>query len=158
MGLTCSPFDAWLVLRGLKTLPHRMRVHQTNATAIAGWLDQHPRVSKVYYTGLDRHPQRDLIGRQQLGHGGMLAFEIDAPAEKLDAFFAALDLFLLAESLGGVESLIEQPWTMSHASMGEKGLAASGITPQTIRVSVGLEHPDDLIADLQRGFEAIDKA
>jgi cystathionine gamma-synthase len=85
----------------------------------------------------------------------MLAFEIDAPAESLDAFFGAMELFLLAESLGGVESLIEQPWSMSHASMGEAGLAASGITPQTIRLSAGLEHPNDLIEDLQRGFAAI---
>jgi len=154
LGLTCSPFDAWLVLRGIKTLPHRMKVHEANATMIAKWLADHPKVSKVYYTGLDSHPQRELIGRQQTGHGGMLAFEI-APGSDLDKFFGTLDLFLLAESLGGVESLIEQPWTMSHASMGEKGLLASGITPQTIRVSVGLEHPDDLIADLQSGFEAI---
>lgn len=155
MGLTCSPFDAWLVLRGIKTLPHRMTVHQANATAIAHWLSDHPQVSKVYYTGLDSHPQRELIARQQTGHGGMLAFEIDAAPAALDRFFAALELFVLAESLGGVESLIEQPWMMSHASMGEQGLSESGITPQTVRVSVGLEHPDDLIADLQKGFVAI---
>jgi cystathionine gamma-synthase len=155
MGLTGSPFDAWLVLRGIKTLPHRMKAHQANATAIAHWLTDHPQVSKVYYTGLDSHPQRELIARQQLGHGGMLAFEIDAPPEALDRFFAALELFVLAESLGGVESLIEQPWTMSHTSMGEQGLGESGITPQTVRVSVGLEHPDDLIADLQKGLQAI---
>ncbi len=155
LGTPCSPFDAFLVLRGIKTLAPRMATHEHNATTLAAWLDEHPRVSKVYFTGLDSHPQRDLIARQQTGHGGMLAFEINAPAEKLDDFFRALELFLLAESLGGVESLIEQPWTMSHASMGEAGLRASGLTPQTVRVSVGLEHPDDLIADLEKGFAAI---
>lgn len=156
LGTPCSPFDAFLVLRGVKTLPQRMAAHQHNATTLAHWLVGHPRVKQVHYTGLDSHPQRDLIDRQQTGHGGMLAFEIDAPAEKLDTFFAALDLFLLAESLGGVESLIEQPWTMSHASMGEAGLAKSGLSPQTLRVSVGLEHPDDLIADLDKAFAALD--
>ena len=155
VGVTCSPFDAFLVLRGVKTLPYRMQAHQHNATTLAHWLEQHPLVSRVYYTALDSHPQRELIARQQTGHGGMLAFEINAPAEKLNTFFKTLKLFLLAESLGGVESLIEQPWTMSHASMGEAGLATSGITPQTVRVSVGLEHPDDLIEDLTQGFAAI---
>ena len=155
LGTPCSPFDAFLVLRGIKTLPQRMAAHQRNATALATWLDKHPQVKKVYFTGLDSHPQRELIARQQTGHGGMLAFDIDAPPAKLDAFFGALELFLLAESLGGVESLVEQPWSMSHASMGEAGLRASGITPQTIRVSVGIEHIDDLIADLEKGFAAI---
>ena len=155
LGTACSPFDAFLVLRGLKTLPQRMAAHEANATQLVAWLTQHPRVSKVYFTGLDTHTQRDLIARQQKGHGGMMAFEIDAPPEKLDDFFAAMQVFILAESLGGVESLIEHPWSMSHASMGEHGLAASGITPQTIRVSVGLEHADDLIEDLERGFAAV---
>ncbi len=155
LGTPCSPFDAFLVLRGVKTLPQRMAAHQHNATTLASFLQTHERVSNVYYTGLATHPQRQLIEQQQTGYGGMLAFELDAPAEKMDAFFGALDLFILAESLGGVESLIEQPWMMSHASMGEAGLAASGITPQTIRISVGLEHPDDLIVDLEKGFAAI---
>ena len=155
IGTTGSPFDAWLVLRGVKTLPQRMAAHQHNAAALATYLQQHPRVNKVYYTGLPDHSQAPLIEKQQSGHGGMLAFDLDAPADKLDDFFAALKLITLAESLGGVESLIEQPWTMSHASMGEAGLAASGITPQTLRVSVGLEHPDDLLEDFERGFAAV---
>jgi O-succinylhomoserine (thiol)-lyase len=155
LGTSGSPFDAWLVLRGLKTLPQRMAAHEHNAATLAKWLQQHEQVRRVYYTGLEEHPQIELIRRQQRGAGGMLAFEIDAPAEKLEAFFQALKLFILAESLGGVESLIEQPWSMSHASMGEAGLRESGITPQTIRVSVGLEHPDDLIEDLERGFAAV---
>jgi cystathionine beta-lyase/cystathionine gamma-synthase len=155
LGTPCSPFDAFLVLRGVKTLAQRMAQHQTNAFALAEFLRNHPQVSKVYFTGFEDHPQKQLIDRQQRGHGGMLAFEIDAPADQLDRFFGAMELFLLAESLGGVESLIEQPWSMSHASMGEQGLKESGITPQTIRVSTGIEHPDDLIEDLERGFKAI---
>jgi len=155
LGTSGSPFDAWLVLRGLKTLPQRMAAHEHNAATLAKWLQQHEQVRRVYYTGLEEHPQIELIRRQQRGAGGMLAFEIDAAAEKLEAFFEALELFILAESLGGVESLIEQPWSMSHASMGEQGLRESGITPQTIRVSVGLEHPDDLIEDLERGFATV---
>lgn len=156
LGTPGSPFDAFLTLRGVKTLGPRMRTHQENAQQLAEWLEKHPRVRKVYYPGLASHPQRDLIEKQMTGSGGMLSFDIDAPTERLDDFFAAMDIFLLAESLGGVESLIEQPWTMSHTSMGEKGLAESGISPQTIRVSVGLEHGDDLVEDLERGFAAID--
>ncbi len=155
IGVTCSPFDAWLVLRGVKTLHPRMETHQSNAMQLAGWLEQHPEVQRVYYTGLESHPQRELIERQQKGHGGMLAFDIDAPAERIDDFFAAMELFILAESLGGIESLISQPWNMSHASMGEAGLKASGMSPQTIRISTGIEHIDDLIEDLERGFAAI---
>ncbi|MFW6061159.1 MAG: trans-sulfuration enzyme family protein, partial [Phycisphaeraceae bacterium] len=157
-GVACSPFDAFLVLRGIKTLPQRMAAHERNAQQLAEWLEQHPKVQRVYYPGLKSHPQHERAKRQQRGFGGMLAFDLagDADQARMDRLFAALELFLLAESLGGVESLIEQPWTMSHASMGEKGLAESGITPQTVRVSVGLEHVEDLKADLQRGFEAMD--
>jgi cystathionine beta-lyase/cystathionine gamma-synthase len=154
IGSACSPFDAFLVLRGVKTLPQRMAAHEHNASTVAVWLEQHPKVQRVYYPGLASHPQRELIGKQMHGMGGMLAFDIDMDADRLDTFFEALQVFTLAESLGGVESLIEQPWTMSHASMGEAGLRASGIKPNTLRVSVGLEHPDDLIEDLQRGFAA----
>ena len=149
MGTPCSPFDAFLVLRGVKTLPVRMEAHQRNALMLAEFLAKHPKVKKVYYPGLD-HPQKELIDRQQSGYGGMLSFNIDSSkVPDLDAFFARLKLFLLAESLGGVESLIEQPWSMSHASMHEKARVRSGITPETIRVSVGIEHPDDLIEDLK---------
>lgn len=160
LGLACSPFDAFLVLRGLKTLPVRMKQHELNTAALAHWLNEHPRVRKVYYPGLPTHPGHDIALRQQTGFGGMLSFDIDVPPPpegetKLLAFFAALRIFLLAESLGGVESLIEQPWTMSHASMGEKGLRESGITPQTLRISVGLENIEDLKEDLQRGFDAV---
>ncbi|MFA7235686.1 MAG: PLP-dependent aspartate aminotransferase family protein [Phycisphaeraceae bacterium] len=155
LGVACSPFDAFLVLRGLKTLPLRMKQHEINANALAQWLNHHPRVRKVYYPGLPTHTGHDIALRQQTGFGGMLSCDVDAPPEKLPAFFEAMRIFLLAESLGGVESLIEQPWTMSHASMGEKGLRESGITPQTLRISVGLEHVDDLKEDLERGFAAV---
>ncbi len=155
LGTVCSPFDAFLVLRGVKTMPQRMAEHEKNAAALAAFLADHSRVKQVYYPGLPDHPQHDLARRQQSGFGGMLSFDIDAPEDQLDAFFGALQLFRLAESLGGVESLIEQPWSMSHASMAEPARRSAGISPQTIRVSTGIEHHEDLIEDLSRGFEAL---
>ena len=152
LGVSEAPFDAWLVLRGIKTLPYRMEAHQKNALKIATFLEGHPRVKKVYYTGLESHPQQALIKKQMKGFGGMLAFELDTQKVPLKPFFKKLQLFQLAESLGGVESLIEHPWSMSHASMGEKGLKTSGITKETIRISVGIESPDDLIEDLKQAL------
>lgn len=152
LGLAQSPFDSWLVLRGVKTLAYRMEAHQANALAIAKFLEQHPRVKKVYYPGLKSHPQQALIKKQMKGFGGMLAFELNTSKVSLNKFFARLKFFALAESLGGVESLIEHPWSMSHSSMGEKAIAASGITKETIRVSVGIENADDLIADLKNAL------
>lgn len=154
LGVSEAPFDAWLVLRGVKTLAPRMEIHQANALAVARFLEDHPNVKKVYYPGLASHPQQKLIKKQMKGFGGMLAFEINSKKVSADKLFSRLKLFSLAESLGGVESLIEQPWTMSHASMGEKGLKASGITPETIRVSVGIEDADDLIEDLKQGLKS----
>jgi len=153
LGLSQSPFDSWLVLRGIKTLGQRMEAHEANARRIAEFLDQHPSVKKVYYPGLKTHPCQDVIQKQMKGSGGMLAFELDRSKVDLDRFFSKLQYFLLAESLGGVESLIEHPWSMSHASMGEEGLKSSGITPETIRVSVGLEDAEDLIADLGQALD-----
>lgn len=153
MGLGEAPFDAWLVLRGVKTLVPRMEIHQANAMKIAQFLESHPNVKKVYYPGLKSHPQQALIKKQMSGFGGMLAFELNTSRVSLDKFFSKMKLFTLAESLGGVESLIEHPGCMSHASMGEAGLAASGITPETIRVSVGIEAAEDLIAELKTGLE-----
>ena len=152
IGASEAPFDAWLVLRGIKTLPCRMEAHQHNAMKMAAFLEKHPRVKKVYYTGLKSHPQRALIKKQMKGFGGMLAFELDTSKTPLKSFFKKLKVLQLAESLGGVESLIEHPWTMSHASMGPEGLRASGITPETIRISVGIEGVDDLIEDLENAF------
>jgi cystathionine gamma-synthase len=152
LGVAQSPFDSWLVLRGIKTLAYRMEAHQVNALALSRYLEGHPFVKKVYYPGLSTHPWQDVIRRQMKGFGGMLAFELDTAKISLDALFSRLQLFSLAESLGGVESLIESPWQMSHASMGEAGLKASGITPETVRVSVGIESAADLIADCEQAL------
>lgn len=153
LGVAESPFDAWLVLRGAKTISYRMEAHQANALSIAKFLEGHKNVKKVYYPGLISHPQQDLIRKQMKGFGGMLAFELDTKKVELNKFFKKLKLFSLAESLGGVESLIEHPWSMSHSSMGEAGLKASGITRETIRVSVGIEDYKDLIDDLANGLK-----
>lgn len=153
LGVAQSPFDAWLVLRGIKTLAYRMEAHQANALAVAQFLEKHKSVKKVYYPGLKNHPQQALIKSQMKGFGGMLAFELDTKKVPLNTFFKKLKYFSLAESLGGVESLIESPWFMSHKSMGEKGLKASGITQETIRVSLGVEDADDLIDDLNNALK-----
>ena len=152
LGVSEAPFDAWLVLRGIKTLVPRMEVHQANALAIARHLDHHKYVKKVYYPGLKSHPQYALIKKQMSGFGGMLAFELDTKKTAPGQLFKRLKYFSLAESLGGVESLIEHPWSMSHASMGEQALKASGITKETIRVSVGIEGVRDLIDDLDNAL------
>ena len=153
-GLTESPWDAWLVLRGIRSLPQRMRAHAAGAQEVANYLNRHPRVVKTHYPGLPEHPQHELAKKQMSGFGGMVSFELDASQAQLDVFFDTLQLFSLAESLGGVESLIEAPWYMSHVSMSEEARATAGIKPGTIRVSVGLEHADDLIQDLEKGLAA----
>lgn len=153
LGVSESPFDAWLVLRGVKTLAPRMEAHQANALSAAKFLEKHKGVKKVYYPGLSSHPQQKLIKKQMKGFGGMLAFELDTKKISLEKFFSQLKIFRLAESLGGVESLIESPWFMSHASMGEKALLASGMTKETVRVSCGIEDAEDLIADLDNALK-----
>jgi cystathionine beta-lyase/cystathionine gamma-synthase len=149
LGTAGSPFDAWLALRGVKTLPQRMEAHQRGATAIAQFLESHPCVKKVYYPGLESHPQRELALRQMSGFGGMVSCDLDTNRARPEEFYKRVKLFALAESLGGVESLIEQPWTMSHASMPEAARVEAGLSPGTVRISVGIEHPDDLIEDLK---------
>lgn len=153
LGTACSPYDAWLVLRGVKTLPQRMEAHQKGAVAVSQFLEKHPSVRKVYYAGLSSHPQYKLIKKQMKGFGGMLAFEINSKKVDINRFFKKLKLFLLAESLGGVESLIEQPWGMSHAAMSESARREAGLSPELIRVSVGIENPEDLIEDLKQGLK-----
>ena len=148
LGLACSPFDAWLVLRGIKTLGPRMEVHQRNALAVAEALKKHPRVERVYYPGLTDHPHHELARRQMLGFGGMLSFDVNGGRQQAERVMLGTKLYSMAESLGGVESLIEHPETMSHASMSAEARAGAGITDKTLRVSVGIEHADDLIADL----------
>lgn len=154
LGISQSPFDAWLVLRGVKTLGARMDAHQKNAMAVAEYLEQHAHVKRVYYPGLASHPQQDLIKKQMKGFGGMLSFELDTAKVSPDQLFKRLQYFSLAESLGGIESLIEHPWLMSHSSMGEAGLKKSGITEETIRVSLGIEGTQDLIDDLNQALSA----
>lgn len=152
LGLACSPFDAWLVLRGVKTLGPRMEAHQRGAQALAEYLATHPHVAKVYYPGLKSHPQHELAKRQQRGFGAMLSIDAKGGRPAVQKLLAKLQLFQLAESLGGVESLIEYPDSMSHASMTEAARRAAGISDQTVRISVGIEHPDDLIADFRQAL------
>jgi O-succinylhomoserine (thiol)-lyase len=153
LGLGCSPFDAWLVLRGVKTLGPRMEAHQRGAMAVAKFLASHPRVERTYYPGLPDHPQHELAKRQMSGFGGMLAFDLKGGRAAAEKFMMSLKLFSMAESLGGVESLVSYPDTMSHASIPESARRAAGISANTLRVSVGIEHPDDLIADFKQALE-----
>lgn len=152
LGLGNSPFDAWLVLRGVKTLGPRMEAHQRGAQAVARFLETHPRVRRVYYPGLESHPDHELAKRQQRGFGGMVSFDLDIESLDANTFFSRLRFFALAESLGGVESLVEQPWTMSHGSMSEEARLAAGISEGTVRLSIGIEHPDDLVEDLAQAL------
>ena len=154
VGGVPSPMDSFLVLRGLKTLHVRMARHAENAGALARFLEGHAQVERVLYPGLPSHPQHALAARQMTGFGGMLAFTIRGGLPAASAFLRAVEVFACAESLGGVESLIEHPAIMTHASVPAETRAALGIADGFIRVSVGIEHVDDLRADLERGFAA----
>jgi cystathionine gamma-lyase len=158
VGGVPSPFDSFLVLRGLKTLHVRMERHAENALALARFLEGHRQVERVIYPGLPSHPQHALAARQMTGFGGMLTFTIRGGLPAATAFLRALRLFACAESLGGVESLIEHPAIMTHASVPPEARAALGISDGLIRVSAGIEHVDDLRADLERGFAAAARA
>ncbi len=153
LGAVMSAFDAWLIARGVKTLPLRMREHQKNALQVAQFLEQHPLVTHIYYPGLKSHPQRDLIEKQTSGYGGLLSFEINGNLERAYQVLKRCKLFYMAESFGGVESLICHPKTMSHSSMTPEAMAGAGITDQLIRLSVGLEDAEDLIEDLAQALE-----
>jgi cystathionine gamma-synthase len=152
-GTVAAPFDSWLVLRGAKTLPVRMRQHETNARALAHFLDEHPAVDRVCYPGLRDHPGHEIARRQQDGYGGMVSFFVADDVE-VETLLRSTEVFALAESLGGVESLIEHPATMSHASMAAEQRAEAGITDDLIRLSVGIESTDDLTRDLDRALSA----
>lgn len=154
LGLACSPFDAWLVLRGIKTLGCRLDAQQANAIKIAKFLDEHPAVETVYYPGLESHPQHELAKTQQKGFGAMLSFDVKEGRSVAEKVCMNSKLFDVAESLGGIESLISFPVTMSHASMSAEARVAAGITDKTVRVSVGLEHSDDLIEDLRQALSS----
>lgn len=151
MGTGQAPFDCYLVMRGIRTLAVRMEAHNKNALAVAHWLAEHPAIATVLHPGLESHPQHDLALRQMNGFGGTFSFRFKDPSFTEKAL-PKTKLFLLAESLGGVESLIEQPWTMTHVSMPEDVRLKIGITPDLVRVSVGIEHIDDLLADLEQAF------
>ncbi len=154
VGGVPSPMDSFLVLRGLKTLHVRMERHAANALRIARFLEGHPQVEKVIYPGLPSHPQHALAARQMTGFGGMLAFVLEGGLEAARAFLEAVRIFACAESLGGVESLIEHPAIMTHSSVPKETREKLGIADGFIRVSVGIEGADDLVADLERGFAA----
>ncbi len=153
IGAILSPFDSYLVLRGIKTLAIRMEKHNDNVMKIATYLESHSRVKKVNYPGLKSHPQYELARRQMSGFSGVLSFEIDGGIREVKRFLENLKIFSIAESLGGVESLIEHPATMTHAYLSKDEREKIGITDSLIRVSVGLENVDDLIEDLDNAFK-----
>ena len=155
VGGVQATFDSWLCLRSLKTLAVRMQAHASNAMAVARYLEAHSRVKRVMYPGLPSHPQHELAGRQMSGFGGMLAMELDADLAGARRFLEAVRIFTLAESLGGVESLIEHPAIMTHASVPPAVREKLGIGDGLIRVSVGIETEGDLIADLDQALAAI---
>lgn len=155
LGSCCGPQDAFLVLRGIKTLALRMEAHNKNALAIAHWLEKHPKIEQVLHPGLKSHPQHDLALKQMTGFGGTFSFKVKGGQKEAFAMLSAVKLHTLAESLGGVESLIEHPWTMTHISVPEDARRKMGITDNLIRVSVGIEHVDDLIADLEQALAKV---
>ena len=155
MGTCSGPQDCFLVLRGLKTLAIRMAAHNANALGIAHWLEAHPKISRVLHPGLKSHPQHELALRQSTGHGGTFAFRVKGGRNEAFKLLSSVKLFTLAESLGGVESLIQHPATMTHASMPLDVKEKIGITDDLIRISVGIEHIDDLIADLTQALAAV---
>jgi cystathionine gamma-synthase len=154
LGVTGAPFDSWLTLRGLRTLHARMQCHQQNAQQLAELLASHPAAARVHYPGLRSHPDHELGRRQQRGAGGMLSFELKEPAA-VPTFLEGLQCFTLAESLGGVESLIAHPATMTHASMTAEVRERAGITAGLLRLSVGIENVEDLAADLAAALQRV---
>lgn len=153
IGPSMSPFDSWLVLRGVKTLALRMEAHAKNAQKIAEYLESHPQVERVIYPGLISHPQHKIAKKQMSGFGGMITFFIKGGLKSSRKFLESVELFALAESLGGVESLIEHPAIMTHASVPPKIREQLGIHDNLIRLSVGVEDIDDLISDLDQAFK-----
>jgi cystathionine beta-lyase/cystathionine gamma-synthase len=153
-----GPWDAWLTLRGVKTLAVRMREHERNAVRVAEFLLGRPEVARVYYPGLPDHPGHELAKRQMRGFGGMLALDLAGGEAAALAFCANTRIFALGESLGGVESLIGYPWSMSHAAFPPEEKRRKGITEGTVRLSVGIEHGDDLCEDLDQALAAAARA
>lgn len=157
IGVTGAAFDSYLLLRGLRTLAPRMAAAQRNAQQIVEFLQTQPLVKALYHPSLPNNPGHDIARRQQSGFGAMLSFELDGDEDTLRRFLASLELFTLAESLGGVESLISHAATMTHAGMAAEARAAAGISETLLRISTGIEDGDDLVADLDRAFQAAAK-
>ena len=153
-GAILSPFDSWLVLRGIKTLVVRMDRHETNAREIARFLSEHPKVQRTYYPGLPDHPQHELARRQMSGFGAMISFDVGS-FEAAKALLARVRVCSLGESLGGVETLISHPATMTHGSIPEEEREKLGITMGLVRISVGIEDVEDLVADLDNALKAV---
>lgn len=151
-----SPFDAWLTLRGVKTLAVRMRQHCENAMRVARFLEGHPRVQRVYYPGLESHPDHALARRQMRDFGGMVSFALEGDRSDVDAFVRRLRIFALAESLGGVESLCCHPATMTHGSIPKEERERRGVTDTLLRLSVGIEDAEDLVADLDQALAGVE--
>jgi cystathionine gamma-synthase len=158
LGQGASPFDCWLVLRGIKTLVPRMRLHEENASSVAEYLSDHAAVLRVYYPGLKTHPNHEVAVRQQNGFGGMVSFEVAGGLPVVNHILRSVKIFALAESLGGVESLIDHPVSMTHASMNANLRQAAGISENLIRLSVGLEAIEDILTDLQNALDSTQNA
>ncbi|APX04941.1 O-succinylhomoserine (thiol)-lyase [Vibrio campbellii] len=152
IGATGTPFDSYMTLRGIRTLGARMRVHEESSQQVLAYLQTQSLVAKIYHPSLPEHPGHDIAQKQQSGFGSMLSFEFAGSFDQLKVFVKELELFSLAESLGGVESLICHPASMTHRAMGEEALAEAGVSQQLLRLSVGLEDAQDLIADLEQAF------
>jgi cystathionine gamma-synthase len=157
LGITGAPFDSYLTLRGVRTLHARMREHLEGASAVVDALSAHPAVRRVYYPGLTTHPGHELARAQQSGYGAMVSFELIGDTAAVETLAAALRCFTLAESLGGVESLVAHPATMTHASMDAAARAAAGISDSLVRLSVGIEAPEDLVADLEQALDEVSR-
>jgi cystathionine beta-lyase/cystathionine gamma-synthase len=154
LGTIQAPFEAWLTLQGVKTLPARLKLQCDNAAVLAQWLERHPAVERVYFPGLDSCPQKAMAEAQQSAPGGMLAFELKAGLDTTIAMLNALKLCVRAESLGGLETLMTHPATTTHADLGPEVRKKLGISEGLVRVSVGLEAPEDIVADLEQAFAA----
>ncbi|MBS8239053.1 O-succinylhomoserine sulfhydrylase [Marinobacter lipolyticus] len=155
-GPTMSPFNAWVFLKGLETLPIRMRAHCDNALELARWLEQQPAVAEVFYAGLKSHPQHELAGRQQSGFGGVLSFRVKGGREEAWSFIDATRMISITANLGDVKTTITHPATTTHGRLSPEDKVQAGITENLIRISVGIEAVGDLKTDLQRGFSALE--
>jgi len=157
-GAILSPFDSWLLIRGIETLPLRIRQHCSTALQVAEWLQRHPAVDKVHYPGLTNHPNHNIAKRQASGFGGVISFSLKNDTEAAAiSFVTATRLFKLAESLGGIKSLLSHPAGMTHKSIPPENRRAAGVRDSLIRLSVGLEEAVDLINDLEQAFSVVAK-